>query len=134
MEKTFDHERAAQEDIVARPEVTGEDISAPKKPLKVSMAGGTEPEPIAPDELEVAASNVISNAIDELKVMAGMKSDRDFTILVREGLSRLFSATRVMSGSFWVPVGMIAGAGIFAFMPPALRYMASKQEKKDGAE
>lgn len=158
MSNKFDHEKAAKEDIVARPEVTGEGNLPAKEPVKSGKAsakisaksaklagknsvdsaklGGKEPPNAAklpavidagPDDLELSAGKVISNTVDELKQLAGMKPDADFSRLLSEALGGTFAALRMMTGRWWVRLAFAGGALGFAFLPPVCRYLAAKK-------
>ena len=127
----YDHEKAAKEDIINRPDVTGKDKKqAVKEPLKVSIADdkAVNVEPVS-DELEQAAAKVISNTVDELKTLFGMSSNEEFKTLLSETLGGLFTALRSVSGRPWVRFAVAGGALSFAVIPPFLRYKAANSEK-----
>ena len=135
MNSEFDHEKAAKEDIVARPEVTAatkaqENPAGAKEPLKIT---GIQEE-VGPDNLEIAAGKVVSNSLDDLKTMFGMEKDADFTLLLSETLSGSFAAIRAMSGMPWVRFAIAASAIGVSFIPAYLRYSKTKKEKKDNEE
>ncbi|MBU0799663.1 MAG: hypothetical protein KKA05_01540 [Alphaproteobacteria bacterium] len=141
--KPINPEDAALQDIVSRPAVTGEGREAKdKKPPFSGNAGADSGIPakdaaiIEPDSMERAASKVISKAIDEAKQVIGMAPDHDFSVLMAETLGGMFAAIRGISGRPWVRFAVAGGAIAISIIPPALRYMAAKQEQteetKDG--
>jgi hypothetical protein len=136
MKNQFDHEQAGREDILARPEVTGDDAAMtapvpPKKRHDGAKDAAIDGVDAGPDIIEIAAGKFISKAIDELKVFAGMESDRDFTVLMTETLSGMFAAIRGVTGRPWVRFAVAAGAIGISFIPPYLRYRARQNQQEE---
>lgn len=129
-------EELAKQDIIARPEVTGEGNSHDKKQkvepqesansAKNSALSG---EVLEPDAMETAASKVLSKSIDDLREHLGAGRDGDFTTLLHEVLSGSFVAIRFMSGKPWIRFVVAGGALGVSLIPPVLRYMKTKDEK-----
>src|SRR5688500_8493528 len=117
----LDHEAMAKADIIARPEVTGDGLAVLKQKPVESASEALSSENMEPDGLERAASKVISNAVDNLKQMAGMDADGDFNTLMTETLGGFFAAIRTMSGKPWLRFAVAAGALGISIIPPVLR-------------
>lgn len=126
----YDHEKAAKEDIINRPEITGKDNEAVKEPLKVGIAQDdvNHFEGVS-DDLERAAANTISEAIEDIKSLIGMQPSENFKTLLSETLGGLFTALRSMSGKPWLKFAFAGGALGLSVIPHYLRFKASQKEK-----
>lgn len=126
----YDHEKAAKEDIINRPEITGKDDKAVKEPLKVSIAEEkTDHFEAVSDDLERATAETISETVEDIKSLIGMKPSDNFKILLSETLGGLFTALRSMSGKPWLRFAFAGGALGLSLIPHYLRYRASEKEK-----
>ena len=142
MNTPLDTENLAKQDIIARPEVTGEGgkpkknkDKAQKNSANSAKNDAIEPkvEVLEPGPLELAAGKVLSKTADELRKHLGAESDPDFSILLSEVLSGGFAAIRFMTGRPWIRFAVAGGALTLALIPPVLRYRKTKQESEKDA-
>lgn len=140
MSNPLDTEALAKQDIIARPEVTGEkseDKKAEKKPKDSAKKDAkkapdsAKQEVLEPDPIEVASSKVISKSLNELRTHIGAESDPDFSALLSEVLSGGFVAIRFISGKPWIRFLVASGALGIGLVPPVLKFMAKKKEQKE---
>ncbi|GEM_PF-3276883 len=130
MTEPLDQEHEAKADIIARPEVTGEPVHAGKIAAKEPVNAPDA----APDHIDISAGKMISKAVDDLKILFGMESDRDFQLLLSEMLGGIFSGIRVMGNRPWIRFAVAGGAIAFSFLPAIYRHSTAKEAADAGKQ
>lgn len=138
MSTPLDTESLAKEDIVARPEITGgkkvtdQEQKQQDKALKPKNVPDQEQMSMEPNRLEEAASAVMTESMNEVRMHFGGAENKNMTVLMQEMLNGGFAAIRMLSGRPWLSFVVATSAFGVALMPPILkRIMAKKEEEQD---